>query len=101
MLGPCEADAFGAELARELALAGSVGVHPYPEAALFVGPRKQLDELLLLAKLGLDRGQLAGEHLTGGAVDRDLVALAHELAVDAHLALDEVDVEGRDASYAG
>ena len=56
VLGPREPHPLRTELPRELAFAGCVGVHPHPEATALVGPREELDERLLLAEVGLDRG---------------------------------------------
>ena len=96
MLRPREADALGAELAREPALAGRIGIDPHAELAALVGPREELDELLLLAEVRGDRRQLAREHLAGRPVDGDRVALLDDLAVDAHLAFLKIDVQGGD-----
>src|SRR5206468_863738 len=89
VLRPRETDTLGAELARETALLGRIRVDPDTEGAALVGPREQLDELLLLAEVRLDRRELAEEDLAGRSVDRDRVALAHHLVADAHEALRE------------
>ena len=101
VLGTRETDAFRAELACEAAFTRRVGVDPHAEAAALVGPREELDQLLLLAEVRGDRRELAGEHLAGRPVDGDRVALLDDLAVDAHLALLKIDVERGDSGDAG
>src|SRR6185369_6041212 len=93
-------DALGTKLARETALLGRIRVHPHAERATRVRPRQQLDQLLLFAEVGLDRGEVAEEDLAGRSVDGDRVALVHDLVADTHLTFREVDVERRDAGDA-
>src|SRR5437867_7341068 len=87
VLGPRETHALGAELAREATLPGRVRVDPHAKSAALVGPREQLDELLLLTEVRGDRRQLAGEDLARRSVDGDRLAFLDDLAVHAHLAL--------------
>ena len=100
MLRPSETDPLGTELACETAFLRRVRVDPDAEGAALVGPHEQLDELLLFAEVRLDRRELTEEDLAGRSVDRDRVALAHDLVADTHQPLREIDVEGRDAGHA-
>ena len=100
MLRPSETDPLGTELACETAFLRRVRVDPDAEGAALVGPHEQLDELLLFAEVRLDRRELTEEDLAGRSVDRDRVALAHDLVADTHLPLREIDVERRDAGDA-
>ena len=95
-----ETDALSAKLAGEAAFTRRVGVDPNTEAPALVGPRKQLDELLLLAEVRGDRRELSREDLAGGAVDGDRIALLDDLPADVHLALLKVDIERGDAGNA-
>ena len=75
VLGAAEADALGAVAARLGGLLWLVGVGPDAHAADAVSPAQHLLELRLVLEAGLDGGQRAHEHLAGGAVDADGVAL--------------------------
>ena len=112
MLGAAQADALGAEATRAGGVLGGVGVGAHPQAAGAVGVRHDpgdrvgevVVELLALEVAYDDRvghGDRSGEHLAGGAVDGDHVALADGLAVaDAELLGLGVDVEGLGATHA-
>ena len=91
VLGPAEADAFGAELTGVGGVGSVVRVGPDLELALpdLIRPRE--DRLELLRRLAGAQRDRSENDLTGGAVERDHVAFAHReavrrerLAVDLH-----------------
>ena len=101
VLGPAQADALGAELARAPRILGRVGVGAHAEAADVVRPAQHRVEVLV----DLRRGErdVVGRHPPGGAVDRDEIALPQHGVADAQLAAVEVDVHRgrpRDAGLA-
>ena len=73
VLGAAQADAFGAEVARGARVERRLGVGAHLQAAHLVGPVHQRREVA--GQLGLDHRHRADEHLAGGAVDGDDVAL--------------------------
>ena len=86
VLGAAQADALGAEPAGPGGVLGGVGVRAHPQPAYGVGVRhepatastRSLVDVLALEVAHHQRvgdRHLAGEHLAGGAVDRDHVAL--------------------------
>ena len=103
VLGAAQADALRAEGAGTLGVARVVGVRPHLQAAHAIGPAQEGGEVVLVLEAGLDRRQLAGEDLAGGAVDADDVALLDADRSRAHLALGVVDLQRlgtRDAGQA-
>ena len=73
VLGAAEADALGAEVARRARVVRRVGVGADLELARLVGPVHEGRELA--RQLRLEHRDLALQHLAGGAVDGDDVAL--------------------------
>src|SRR5262245_21358606 len=80
MLRAAEADALSTEADGALGIAWVVGVGPNPQAAYRVGPPQQRPQILLLGEVGLHGLDGALVDGAGRAVNRDLVALAHDLA---------------------
>ena len=102
VLGAAQADALRAERAGPLGVARVVGVGPDLEAAHLIGPAEERGEVVLVLEAGLDRRQLAGEDLAGGAVDAD--DRRPRATVDragAHLALGVVDLQRLGPGHAG
>ena len=81
VLGPAQADALGAELARPHGVLRRVRVGADAEAAHLVGPLEQALEVLV--HLGIDERHVLERHAALRAVDRDPVALLDVRPVDA------------------
>ena len=90
VLGAAQADAFGAEQARLLGVAGDVGVGANPEPAHRVDPAHELDQVGIVGprRNGLE---LAVDDAAGGAVERNPIALLEGLALDAEFLAGFVD----------
>ena len=116
VLGAAQADALGAEPAGAGGIRRVVGVGPHLHPAVLVGHRHQPvdggdDRAALVDRHGAlevahhrggAHGDLAEEDLTGRAVDRQGVALAHHAAVGGGELLGPgVDLEGLGAADAG
>jgi hypothetical protein len=99
VLGPREADALRAELARACRVDTGVGVGPDAEAAIGVGQREDFVEVRVVAGGGGRDG--AHEDFARGAVDGDHLALGVLLAGQRHDARVEVDVQLGDGGDAG
>ena len=99
VLGAAEADALGAELARHVRVVRQVGVGAHLHAAELVGPPE--DHVERPTRLGRDDRHRADHDLTGGAVDRDDVALDERGAVHVAHATGHVDVELVRAAHRG
>ncbi|MPM36798.1 hypothetical protein SDC9_83400 [bioreactor metagenome] len=80
VLGAAQADALGAELARLRGVVAVVGVGPHGQRPHLVGPAD--DPLEVLAHRRRDQLHRPVEHLAGGAVDGDDVALVPGPTVD-------------------
>ncbi len=91
VLGPAQTDALGTETAGPGGVLGGVGVRAHPEPAYVVGvPHHAVDRgddvlvdviaLEVAHHRGVDHGHGAEEHLAGGAVDRDHIALVDRVA---------------------
>ena len=74
VFGAAQADALGAEFARDAGVVRRVGVGAHLQAALGIGPAHQHGEFA--GQFGLQRRHRAGHHLPGGAVDGDDLALS-------------------------
>ena len=81
VLGPAQADALRAELARPLGVLGRVGVGAHVQAAHLVGPPQHRCEVLVDARLH-QRHVVDGDPAPG-PVDGDAVALVQLRPVDA------------------
>ena len=84
VLGATQADAGGAKTAGHLGVLGCVGIGADFQAFVPVGQGHQLAEVA--AEFGVAGADLTVVNLAGGAVERNPVALAPGLAVDAELA---------------
>ena len=84
VLGAAQADAFGAELAGPLGVGRRVGVRADLHRAILVGPAHHRGEVA--GELRRLRGDLAGHHFAGRAVDRERVFVGERLAADFDLA---------------
>ena len=91
VLGPAQADALGAQLARLLRVLGRVGVGAHAEPAELVGPLEHALEVLV--DLGVDERDVLERHAALRAVDGDPVALGDLRPVDGDALLLEVDRE--------
>ena len=69
MLGAAEADAFGAEAARDARVGRRLGIGAHLHAPHLVGPFHDRGEFA--GEFGLAHGDRAFEHLAGRAVDGD------------------------------
>ena len=86
MLGPIEADPLGAELPGALRVPRVVRVRPDLEPSLRVRPLEERLQVRLLAKIRIQRGDVAFVHLAAPAIDRDEVASVDHLDADPELA---------------
>ncbi len=91
VLGPAEADAFGAELPCFGGVLGRVRVRAHAKAADLVRPAEQRPEALV--DPGRDEGDLADDHVAGAAVDREDVAFGQLVVTEADAPRAEVDRE--------
>ena len=91
MLGPAEADALGAELARLRGVLRGVGVRAHAQAPNVVGPLEDRPEVLVDRR----RNEWDGTHDDSpcAAVDGDHVTGAEIVLADAHRARGDVDRE--------
>ena len=96
VLGAAQADALGAELAGPLGILRRVGVRANLQRAILVGPVHHRGEVA--GELRRLRGDRAGHHFAGRAVDRERVVVRERLAADFDLAGLLVD---RDLAGAG
>ena len=101
VLGAAEADPLGAELAGLLSVARVVAVGPHLQPPDLVGPAEEGLQIGLRGELRVASGDLAGEHLAGGAVDGDRIALLDHLIPGAHLAELVVDPQLAGTGHAG
>jgi hypothetical protein len=99
VLGAAQADAFGAELAGDLAIERGFGVGAHFHAAVLVGPDHQRGEIA--DQFGFHHRHFAGHDLAGRTVERDQVAFGHFAVADARLARGHVDRQARGARNAG
>ncbi len=99
VFGPAKPDAFGAEAARGARVQRRLGVGAHLHAPDAVGPYHQRREIA--GEFGLDHRDRAGEHLAGGAVDRQHVALLQRDAAGGHGLLGVVDADRARAGDAG
>ena len=99
VLGAAQPDALGAEAHGGLGVGRRVGIGAHAELAHLVGPGDERGELA--GKLRLDHVDLAGQHLAGGAVDGDEVALFEGLAAGGHAAVGVIDADRAGAGNAG
>ena len=90
VLGAAQADAFGAEEASLLGVAGNVGIGADLEPAHRIDPAHELDQIGIVGLRG-EGLELAGDDAAGGAVERDPVALLEGVALDAQFLLGFVD----------
>ena len=84
VLGAAQADAFGTELAGPLGVGRRVGVRADLQRAILVGPAHHRGEIA--RELRRLRGDRAGHHFAGRAVDRERVVVRERLAADFDLA---------------
>ena len=82
MLGAAESNSLGAETDRSLGVRRGIGVRAHAKAAHLVGPADQSCEFA--GQLRFDHFDLAGQHLSGRAVDGDVVTLFEALAASSH-----------------
>ncbi len=99
VLGTAKANAFGAKGSRLNGIAGDVGIGADLHRAVRVGPVHEFFKLGIVRR-GVERVQLALDHASGRAVERDPVAGPEGLAFDAHLARFFIDVDVAGARYA-
>ncbi len=99
VLGAAEADAFGAEAPRGLAVRGRVGVGPYAETAFRIGPFHDRREIA--GKLRQQHRHAAAIDFARGAVDGDDLATSYRRRAGRHGPLDGVDFEHACARHAG
>ncbi len=90
VLGAAQSDAFGAEQASLLGVAGHVGVGANAQLANRVNPAHELDQVGIVGTRR-DGLELAVDDAAGGAVERDPVALLEGLALDAQFLSGFVD----------
>jgi hypothetical protein len=98
VLGAAKADALGAEGARGAGIGGGFGVGAHPHAPRGVGPLH--DQAEIAGQLGLQHGDSALEHLTGGAVKGDDVAGLQRCAKGDQRAVARVDAQATGAGDA-
>ena len=82
MLGPAQADALGAEIARHLAIERGFRIGADAKAADLIGPDHQ--DAKITDQLGLDRIDSAGHDLTVAAVDGQHIAFFKLAVADFH-----------------
>jgi hypothetical protein len=95
MLGAAEADALGAEFARDFGIARSVGVSAQAEAALTISPFHELAEMV--RHHGLHGRHAAGDHFAGAAVERKVFASPDDPISNLDRAGAVVDIQRRAA----
>ena len=99
VLGAAQPDSFGAETDRRFRVGRRVGVRAHAKLAHLVGPADQGGKFS--GQLRLDHLDLAGQHLAGRSVDRDVVALFERLSAGRHRAPGIVDAQRACARNAG
>ena len=99
VLGSAKSDAFRAELSCNLRVARNVGVGTDPKPADFIGHRHEFGEVAAV-RIGFDGWNLAFEHSSGRAFERDPVALAESLIANPENFVFLIDRDGLCADHA-
>ena len=99
VLGAAQSDAFGAERARLDGIAWNIGIGANSQRAERLGPAHELQQLGIVGR-GVKGVELALDHATGGAVERNPVARFEDLPFDPHLARLFIDVDVAGAGHA-
>ncbi len=98
VLGPAQADPLRPEIERLLGIAWRIRVGTHTEAAGTVGPAHQ--RCKITGHLRLAHCDGATQHLAGGAVDRENIALGEDLVADRHGFSLVIDPQTAGAGYA-
>ena len=99
VLGAAQSDTFRSECSRLNGVARNIGIGAHFHRAIRIGPLHELLQLRII-RIGINCAQLAFDHASGRAVERNPVALFEYLALHSHLACLLVDVDVARARHA-
>ncbi len=91
-------DSFGAKIARDLRVVGSIGIRTHAQFAHRVRPRQKFFEVR--RHLGIDRRHPPLDHFARRSVERDVLAAAHHRAIRRQRARAVIDLQRRHSRHA-